>query len=80
MEINEKDILASFYLACEYQKIEDEQAAQFQYAKVLENCPDYSWAYFNLASMAFKEKNYEKAYLFMRGSSYHTHLLFCLRR
>ena len=61
LEINEKDILASFYLACEYQKIGEENFAQTQYAKVLENCPDYSWAYFNLASMAFKEKNYEKS-------------------
>ena len=60
LELNEKDILASFYLACEYQKIGEEQKAQIQYAEVIKNCPDYSWAYFNLASMAYKEKNYEK--------------------
>lgn len=32
-----------------------------EYNKVIELCPDYSWAYFNLGSIAFEKRDYDSA-------------------
>ena len=61
IELNPKDIFALFHLGNIYQSIGLTNFAVENYKKVLEISPDYSWTYFNLASIAFKNENLEEA-------------------
>lgn len=61
-EINNSDTLALFYIAYEYSRLKDYEQAKVYYNKVLDQCPDYSWAYFNLASIAYNEGKRQEAF------------------
>ena len=60
-ELNPKDIFAHYHLGYIYQNNGLTNFAIESYKKVLEISPDYSWAYFNLASIAYKNENLEDA-------------------
>ena len=61
--LNNYDILSLFYEGNAYQQMRDFEKAREIYAKVLENSPEYSWAYYNIAQMDFKEQNIQGAIL-----------------
>ena len=54
--------MALFYIAYEYSCLKDFESAKLYYNKVIEQCPDYSWAYFNLASIAYQEGEKQEAF------------------
>lgn len=61
-ELNNNDTLALFYTAYEYSCLENFDEAKKYYYYVIENCPDYSWAYFNLATIDYKQGNINSAF------------------
>ena len=60
--MNNADTLALFYTAYEYSCLNKNEEAKEYYNKVLEQCPDYSWAYFNLAAIAYQEGKRQDAF------------------
>jgi tetratricopeptide (TPR) repeat protein len=61
LELNSRDIFAHFYLGNNYKLIGEVGLAKKEYEKVIEISPDYSWAYFNLASIAYENDDFETA-------------------
>ena len=57
IEINPEDTIARFYLAYEYKRTGRRDEALAEYQKVVEQAPDYSWAYFNMASIYWEEED-----------------------
>lgn len=55
--INPEDTIARFYLAYEYKRMGRRDEALAEYKKVTEQAPDYSWAYFNMASIYWEEED-----------------------
>ena len=67
-ELNNADTLALFYIAYEYSCLKDYESAKLYYNKVIEQCPDYSWAYFNLASIAYQEGKKQEAFSLVQNT------------
>lgn len=56
VELDNKDIIAKFYLAYSLHQLGETEIAIKTYNEVIEQSPDYSWAYYNLASI-YIDKN-----------------------
>lgn len=59
--LNNFDLLSLFYQANAYQMLEKYDEAKNLYKELLIKSPEYSWAYFNLAQIAWKENDNEGA-------------------
>lgn len=61
-EMNNADVLSLFYTAREYSFLNDINQAKNYYLQVLDQCPDYSWAYFNLSVIEYNNNNPTEAF------------------
>ena len=52
--MNPEDLYAHFYLGNIFKNVGDVTSARYEFEKVLEISPDYSWAYYNLAAIDFE--------------------------
>lgn len=59
-DLNNYDLLSLFYLGNTYQQMGNYAKAKEIYNSVIENSPEYSWAYFNLAQIAWVEEDIEE--------------------
>ena len=67
MELNkyvEHTLLKQDAVREDFIKLFDE--AKKYYHQVLENCPDYSWAYYNLATIEYNQGNINEAFDFLQ--------------
>ena len=61
VELNDSDLFAHFYIGNIFKEAGLLDIAIEKFGKVLSLSPDYSWAYFNLASIAYKNNNLYEA-------------------
>lgn len=61
VQLNSSDIFAHFHLGYIYRNEGKIPEAIAEYKKVIEQSPNYSWAYFNLGSIAYDQGDYNSA-------------------
>ena len=63
--INPNDVIAKFYLAYEYKEISQVDLSIKTYEEVIKLSNDYSWAYYNLATIYLEQEDEEKALFYL---------------